>query len=220
MASGLVVIGTSGLAVNAIDTARALGRRIAAFVEETRSLAEGEELAGVPVFGSVEEALSATESPSIFVAVGDNYAREQVAKRVIERHGDLRLESLVHPSAWVSPDAIIGPGTLILAGTQVSGRVRIGEGCFIAYNSVVAHNASLGNYVSFGSGTVTGGRVEVGDRTALGLNSTVLEKTLIGRDAVVGAASLVTNPVADQQVVVGIPARVIRYRSIGDPYLR
>ena len=46
----------------------------------------------------------------------------------------------------------------------------------------------------------------------LGMNSIVLSGVTIGNGAVVGAGAVVTKDVPDYAVVVGVPARVIKYR--------
>ena len=50
----------------------------------------------------------------------------------------------------------------------------------------------------------------VGPGAKIGANSTLLPGVVIGRDALVGAGSVVVHDVPDGAVVVGNPARVIR----------
>jgi acetyltransferase-like isoleucine patch superfamily enzyme len=55
--------------------------------------------------------------------------------------------------------------------------------------------------------------ITVGDGAWLGVRSTILDGVTVGRDAVVGAGSLVRDDVPEGAVVVGVPARVVRYRG-------
>jgi acetyltransferase-like isoleucine patch superfamily enzyme len=47
----------------------------------------------------------------------------------------------------------------------------------------------------------------------IGSNATILPGVTIGENAVVAAASVVTKDVPDNSIVVGSPARVVRYLS-------
>lgn len=53
--------------------------------------------------------------------------------------------------------------------------------------------------------------ITIGDNVWLGGNATVLMGVTIGKNAVIGAGSVVTKDVPDNAVVVGNPARIIRY---------
>jgi acetyltransferase-like isoleucine patch superfamily enzyme len=56
--------------------------------------------------------------------------------------------------------------------------------------------------------------VRFGDGAWVGARATVLGATeSVGEGAVIGAASVTTRPVAPVAVVVGVPARVVRYRG-------
>jgi virginiamycin A acetyltransferase len=54
--------------------------------------------------------------------------------------------------------------------------------------------------------------IEIGNDVTLGANVTVLPGVKIGHSAIVGAGSVVTHDVPPYSVVVGNPARVLRYR--------
>lgn len=53
--------------------------------------------------------------------------------------------------------------------------------------------------------------ITIGDGVWIGGNATVLMGVTIGRNAVIGAGSVVTRDVPENAVVAGNPARVIRY---------
>ncbi|NTU70240.1 MAG: CatB-related O-acetyltransferase [Coriobacteriia bacterium] len=56
------------------------------------------------------------------------------------------------------------------------------------------------------------GRVSIGNDVWIGSNVTVLPGVVIGDGAVVGAGAVVTRDVPPYAVVVGVPAKVLRYR--------
>ena len=53
--------------------------------------------------------------------------------------------------------------------------------------------------------------IKIGNDVWIGVNVTILPGVTIGENAVVGAGAVVTKDVPDNAVVVGNPARVIRY---------
>jgi acetyltransferase-like isoleucine patch superfamily enzyme len=57
----------------------------------------------------------------------------------------------------------------------------------------------------------------IGDRVWLGANVTVLKGVSIGDDAIIGAGSVVTKNIPEKAIAVGVPAKVIRYRSTLEP---
>lgn len=53
--------------------------------------------------------------------------------------------------------------------------------------------------------------ITIGDNVWTGGNAVVMMGVTIGRNAVIGAGSVVTKDIPDNAVAVGNPARVIRY---------
>lgn len=57
-----------------------------------------------------------------------------------------------------------------------------------------------------------GGKVEIGHDVWIGNQAILLSGVRVGNGAVVGAGAVVTRSVPDYAVVVGVPAKVLRYR--------
>ena len=55
--------------------------------------------------------------------------------------------------------------------------------------------------------------VIIGDDVWLGVGATVLPGVKIGNGAVIGAHALVTKDVPQKAIVVGVPARILKYRE-------
>ena len=87
-------------------------------------------------------------------------------------------------------------------------KVQIAPNCaFYPYN----HGIEGGKLISEQPLT-TQGAIIIEDDALLGYGVIVLSGVRIGRGAVIGAGSVVTNDIPDGAVAVGIPARVIRMR--------
>jgi len=117
---------------------------------------------------------------------------------------------LIDPSATVARTASLSHGVFVNAGAVVAAKTSIGCHANINRSASIGHDNQLGTAVSIGPGAVLAGSVTVGDAAFIGAGATVLPHVTIGRRAIVGAGAVVTAGVADGEVVVGNPARVIR----------
>ena len=125
---------------------------------------------------------------------------------------------------WIAPDA------------NLIGRVRLAKGVSVWFGCVlrgdndwisVGENSNIqdlcalhtdpgiplivGSNVSVGHGAVVHGAT-VGDNCVIGMGATLLNRSKIGRNSIVGANALVPEgkEFPDNSLIVGVPARVIR----------
>lgn len=107
---------------------------------------------------------------------------------------------------WIGPYVCIGG----------PGNIRIGKDCMIA-----SHCAIYANNHIFDDPTrpinqqgVTTQGISIGDDCWLGTGVKVLDGVTIGKGSVIGAGSVVTKNIPPYSVAVGVPARVIKNRSL------
>jgi sugar O-acyltransferase (sialic acid O-acetyltransferase NeuD family) len=143
----------------------------------------------------------------IVIAIGDNHARKRLSENVIKH----RFFTVVDASAKCSHLAVIGNGSMVLQGAIVQAASSIGKHVILNTGCQVDHDCSLGNFVHVAPSAVLCGSVQVEDGALIGANAVVIPKTKIGKLAVVGAGTVVTKDVPDYAVVVGSPARIIKY---------
>lgn len=116
------------------------------------------------------------------------------------------------------------------------GRVTLGDGVNIGSFSRIATQGSIeiGNSVLISSYVYMGAGnhgfsdtntpiieqkmgpykgIRIGDNTWIGAKVTILDGVTIGKDAIIGAHSLVRDDVPDRAIVVGTPAKILRFRS-------
>jgi acetyltransferase-like isoleucine patch superfamily enzyme len=124
-------------------------------------------------------------------------------------------------------DCWIGFGTVLSHPTaRIGRRAYVGVGCCLG-DVTLEDDVLLGSHVSVSNGGGQHGtarldvpireqpgewpHVTVGRDSWLGDRAVVLAD--VGRHCVIGAAALVTRPVPDYAIAVGVPARVVRYRD-------
>lgn len=124
--------------------------------------------------------------------------------------GRTRPIALQDPTATVASTSELAHGAYLNAGVVIASNTRIG--CFANVNrsASVGHDNVLGFAASIGPGAVLAGDITIGAVAFVGAGATVLPGLSVGRRAIVGAGAVVTRSVADGEVVVGNPARVLR----------
>jgi sugar O-acyltransferase (sialic acid O-acetyltransferase NeuD family) len=219
--SRVLVIGGSGQGRQVIDAINARGFHTVVGVLD-RVIPRGEMIAGVPVLGSDDElSICATEvgADHYVVAIGDNAVRGRLLDDALASAPHLQAATIVHPAAVIGHEVIIGAGSILLAGAVVGNGTTLGRGALLGIHASVDHDGFVADYASLGPGATTGGTVRVGRATAVGLGANVIHGITLGHDTVVGAGALVLEDLPPLVVAYGVPARVVRVREPGEPYL-
>ena len=132
--------------------------------------------------------------------------------------------------AYVGPDACLSFGTTFSHATSRVGKsVYVGLYCCLG-DVTLEDDVLLGSHVSIMNGGGQHGidrldipvreqpgvwpHVTIGRDTWIGDRAIILAS--VGRHCVVGAGSVVTQPLPDYAIAVGVPAKIVRYRNGSD----
>lgn len=160
-------------------------------------------------FFELSEILRRSNSFVVCIGGDHGYMRYKVASKLI----DLGLS----PITLVSKHAVLddvkhcGQGLQAMPGCVVHKFSAVGDFCIINSNATVEHDCCIGNGVHIMPGATLAGNVRVGKYSTIGTNATVLPNLSIGKNAYVGAGAVVTKNVEDNSVVVGNPARFLKF---------
>jgi len=117
----------------------------------------------------------------------------------------------IHPSAVVSPEAKLSDGTVVGAGAIIGPHSAIGRHCAVHLGASIDHDARLGHNVFVGQGARIASDVELGDNVVIEMGASINDRVAVGQGARVTGGAFVNTDVPDHAVVVGVPARVVRY---------
>lgn len=217
----ILVVGASGHARVVIDVLEKEGRHEIVGLLDGR-MAPGEKMLGHLVLGRDTEVGAIAEAHGVegyFVAIGDNATRAKVIARVEEAAPRLSLIRAIHPDAVLGKEVEIGAGSVLMAGVVVNPCARVGRGVILNTGSCLDHDAEMGELSSLAPRAVTGGNVRIGRFSAIGIGACIRHGVSIGEEVVIGAGAAVLEDVPSHSVAFGTPAKVVRRRAHGDPYL-
>lgn len=158
-----------------------------------------------PVIGNDLASLPAASS--VFVAIGDNVRRLEVARLLMARGHHLPI--LIHDTAFVSQHAALGAGTVVMPQAAINAGAHLGMGVIINTGASVDHDCQLADAVHVSPGARLAGTVTVGEASWVGIGASVREGLQIGAGVMIGAGAAVVTSVKDGARMLGVPAREV-----------
>ena len=180
-------------------------------------------LFGYPVLGKQEEILKLKKKYNIeagFISVGDNYSRKKIRDHIMLIDPDFQFINAIHPTAQIGRNVQIGKGIAIMSNVVVNPGSEIRDFCILNTGSKLEHDGFMGEFSHLGVGSITGGKVVIGKFSSITLGVIILDRITIGENTVIGSGSLVLKDLPDNVLAYGNPARIIRYRTPGEIFLK
>jgi bifunctional UDP-N-acetylglucosamine pyrophosphorylase/glucosamine-1-phosphate N-acetyltransferase len=123
------------------------------------------------------------------------------------------------------PFAKLRPGTEIADDVHIGSfaelvRTRVGRGSKVPHVSYLG-DTDLGEDANIGAGTITANfdgtnknRTTIGDGAFIGVDTMLVAPVKLGKQSRTGAGSVVTKDIPDGATAVGVPARVVRRKTV------
>lgn len=127
---------------------------------------------------------------------------------------DEKFYDVIDPNSVVPYEYCdIGKGVLIAPYSQLSPDSTISNNCMLLANSFVGHDSFLDEFAHLATNAVVGANVHVGKSVHIGSNATIREYVKIGDYSLVGGGAVVVKDVPPNCIVVGNPARILKYKE-------
>ena len=138
-------------------------------------------------------------------------ARYLISKEIEKKK--IKPLSIISKQSYISDKKLLGKGVQIFPHSVVHHQSVVGDYSILNTGSILEHDSKVGKGVHIMPGTVIGGNTTIGDYVTIGLNATVLPLINIDHGAIIGAGAVVTKDVRKNEVVVGNPAKFIKFKS-------
>lgn len=217
----LIIVGSSGHAKVVIDIfEKQNSHNILGLLDDYRKVNE-ESLEHKVIGGikNIKEIISKYKPIDVFVAVGDNWARQKIVSIITSLFPDVVFASAIHPSSQIGKGVKIGEGVAVMANVVVNSGSFISDHCFLNTKSSADHDVHMNIFSSLGPNATISGNVTIGEYTAISIGATTKEKLNIGKHSIIGAGALLMSDCPDNVIMYGLPAKVIRKREIGEKYI-
>lgn len=164
---------------------------------------QGQQLLGY----SIEVPAVAAEMGGQFfhLAIGNGQARRRLFAELLGMKA--RPLSIVHATSSISRFARIGDGSFVASQSVVAASASVGRSVIINHGAIVDHDCTVGDFSHIAPNAVLGGCVAVGAGVLVGAGAKILPGVSVGDDAVIGAGAVVTANVNAGETWVGVPAR-------------
>ena len=193
----MYLYGASGHAKVIIDILEAQNVRVDGLVDDNPDI---NELQGYPVYHKAD-----LLSP-VIVSIGINATRKKVVEKLNADFG-----TAIHPSAIVAKTVQIGEGSVVMHGSIIQTDACIGKHSIVNTGASIDHECQIVDYVHISPHATLCGNVHVGEGSWIGAGATLIPGVKIGKWCIIGAGASVVRDVPDYAVVVGVPAKVIKY---------
>ena len=217
----IIVFGASGHGSVVLDCIEQEAKyKVVGFIDSYKK--KGTEVNGYAVLGSEYDLPFLIEKHQIYggiVATGDNWIRNLIVDRILKIVPEFKYISAVHPSAQVGKGVQIGRGSVVMPGVTINANAIIANHCILNTNSSLDHDGFMNNFSSLAPNVCVGGNFILGRGSAICLGTNIIENITVGEYSVVGAGSLLVANVSSCLVVYGAPAKIVRKRIPGEPYL-
>lgn len=211
----IILVGFGGHARSVVDTIEGLGIfEIVGFLDIPEK--EKQEYRGYKVIGTDKDAPKFFNMGVKDAVISLGYVGIGETRSILRDHYKkigFNFPAIIDKTAIVAKDCIIGEGVFVGKRAVINSNAQVGDMAIINTGVMVEHDTKIGQFSHVAVGAVVCGGTKIGENCFIGANATILQERILGNNVTVGAGAVVTNDIEDRNVVLGIPAKVIKKRE-------
>ncbi len=202
--------GTYGEAM--FELAVACGYHPKGFYDDDESK-KGNIVMDIPVLGKLDTGSESVKNKNFIIAIGNNQIRKAKMEHLISENAN--LPTLIHPTAILSPTVVVSKlGCYVHANSYLWTKVHVNAFSIVSPAVIVAHHTVLEKATFVSAGSNVGAGITIRENAFIGIGSTIMTGiSYIGKNTTIGAGSVVISDIQDNVVVVGNPAKIIKYKQ-------
>ena len=160
------------------------------------------------IISSVEDYVP--KENDIFVcALGSVLWKKLYVELILSKGGI--FTNLIHPTAIINSNVKLGKGLIILISSIISNDCTVGNFVTLQSFVVIGHDAKIGSWSHLNAYSFMGGYAVLEEQVCLNTRATILPKIKVGKNAIIGAGSIVLRNVKPNTTVFGNPAKKIEF---------
>jgi acetyltransferase EpsM len=159
-----------------------------------------------------EENFEFYKSCTFCISLSERYFPDRLGLLDQIVHLNLDLFSIISKTSVISKSVEMDDCCIVFPRATINSFAKIGKCVTIYTDALIEHDCILHDNVEISPRASIGGGVEIHSNSFIGLGSVILPNLKIGSNVVIGAGAVLTKDVADNQVMVGNPARPINDR--------
>ena len=184
---------------------------IVGFYDDGKS--KGEIINGLPVLGKVEDINNIDQPLSIALGIGVPAVKKKIVKKI--SNPLITYPNLIHPSVQiVFPYVTLGEGNIICGNNILTVNIDLGDFVTLNLGCTVGHDTKIGDYSAFMPGCDIAGEVVIQPLVYGGLGTKIINLINVGTNVTLGAGTVVVKDIPDNTLAVGVPAKVIKTKTI------
>lgn len=201
----LIIVGAGGYAKSVLDSIDYMNFRMIGYLDDLKPI--GTMHRNFPVLGNDICDLKDPDSYVYFIAIGNNRKRKDWYLRL--KAQNLSLINIIDKSAIVSRAAVVGEGCFIGKLAILNHGCEIGDNVVINTRALIEHGCKIQNHVNVSTNATLNGDVICFEGSFIGSGAVINGQISIGEWALVGSGSVVIKDIPKNNIVAGVPAKLI-----------
>lgn len=158
-----------------------------------------------------EEFLLNKQEPTLVVlGTGNPKTNKKIIKN-LRTNPNILFPNIIDPSVLYNHATVaFGEGNVICANNIITTNVQIGSFNIINLACTIGHDSEIEDFCVFSPSCNISGHVHIETGCYIGTNTGIIEKLSVGKNAIIGAGSVVTKDIQQSTINYGVPSKEIR----------